>query len=80
MGGINLLWRKLRLLGDSAMWLIIVGLLSLGLGILALIGLLALVKELFCESTLDADFTDPGGAAGRDDVGRTYGSRGVMTP
>ena len=62
------------------MWLIVVGLLSLGLGLLALIGLLALVKELFCESTLDADFTDAGGAAGRDDVGRTYGSRRVMTP
>jgi hypothetical protein len=59
------------------MWLIIVGLLSFGLGILALIGLLALVQELFCESTLDADVTDAGG---RDDAGRTYGPRRVMTP
>jgi hypothetical protein len=31
------------------MWLGIVGVLSLGLGILALIGLLAVVKELFCD-------------------------------
>jgi hypothetical protein len=50
------------------MWLVIVGVLSLGLGILALIGLLAVAKELFCESSLDANFTDAGDK-GRHDVG-----------
>ena len=34
------------------MWLVIVGVLSLALGILALIGLLAVVKELFGDSAM----------------------------
>jgi hypothetical protein len=32
------------------MWLVIAGGLTLGLGVLALIGLLALAKELFCDA------------------------------
>jgi hypothetical protein len=40
------------------MWLVIVGVLSLGLGILALIGLLVVARELFCDDSLDANFTD----------------------
>ena len=60
------------------MWLVIVAL-SLGVGILALIGLLALAKELFSESSLDADCMDPGGAADRQDVRRAYARRRVMT-
>jgi hypothetical protein len=62
------------------MWLVIVIVLSLGLGILALIGLLAVAKELFCDRSLDANFTDAGGAAVRHDVGgRASGRRCVMT-
>jgi hypothetical protein len=62
------------------MWLVIVVVLSLGLGILALIGLLAVVKELFCESSLDADFTDAEGVIGRHDLARAHGRRRVRTP
>ena len=62
------------------MWPVIVGVLSIGLGILALIGLLAVAKALFCESSPDADFTDAAGAAGRRDVrGRASGRRCGMT-
>jgi hypothetical protein len=50
------------------MWLVIVGIFSLGLGILALIGLLAVVKELFCDSSPNANLRHPG-AAGRHDAG-----------
>jgi hypothetical protein len=40
------------------MWLVIVGVLSLGLGIFALVGLLVVVRELFCDHSLDTNFTD----------------------
>jgi hypothetical protein len=49
------------------MWLLIVGVVSLGLGILALIGLLAVATELFCDSSLD--FNLGGGAARSYDAG-----------
>jgi len=55
------------------MWVVIV--LSLGLGILALIGLLAVAKELFRDSSLDANFTDAGSATGRHDVGGRASAR-----
>jgi hypothetical protein len=59
------------------MWLVIV--LSIGLGILALIGLLAVAKELFCDSPLDANF-DAGHATGGHHVeGRASARRCVMT-
>ena len=60
------------------MWLVIVGLVGVGLGILALIGLLAVAKELFCDSSLDASFADEGGT-GRHDVGSRASGRSVMT-
>jgi hypothetical protein len=60
------------------MWLLIVGLLGVGLGILALVGLLAVVKELFCDSSLDANCTDAARATGRHDVGGRVSARCVM--
>jgi hypothetical protein len=62
------------------MWLVIVGVLSLGLGILALIGLLAVARELFRETPLDAHFADAGGATSQHDVRGAYGRRRVTTP
>jgi hypothetical protein len=60
------------------MWLVIVGVLSLGLGILALVGLVAVAKELICESSPEVKFTDDEGAAGGDDIGRVSGRRAMM--
>jgi hypothetical protein len=80
MGSINLIAvRKLQQLGDSAMWLVIVGVLSLGLGILALVGLLALARELIVERAHGADSTEEEGTPGTGDVGRASGRRCVMT-
>jgi hypothetical protein len=62
------------------MWLVIVGVLSLGLGILVLVGLLAVVRELIGESPLEVDFPDDRGAAGRHDSAGVPGRRRVMTP
>jgi hypothetical protein len=62
------------------MWLVIVIVLSLGFGILALIGLLLVARELFCESSPDANFTDSGGATGRHGLGCAHRRRRVMTP
>jgi hypothetical protein len=59
------------------MRLLIVGVLSLGLGVLALIGLLALAKELFGDSSVDANFS--GDAAGRHDVGGRASARRSVT-
>jgi|HubBroStandDraft_5_1064220.scaffolds.fasta_scaffold00042_13 hypothetical protein len=39
------------------MWLVIVCLLSLGLAVLALIGLLVVAQELFCDCSLDANLS-----------------------
>jgi hypothetical protein len=62
------------------MWLVTVIALSVGLGILALIGLLAVVKELFCESALDVDLTESGGAAARHELACAHGRSREMTP
>jgi hypothetical protein len=59
------------------MWLLIVGLLGVGFGVLALIGLLAVAKELFCDSSPDANFGDAG-TTGRYVVGRRASARCVM--
>jgi hypothetical protein len=40
------------------MWLMVVGVLILGLGILALIGLVALAKEFFSDSSAEAHFRE----------------------
>jgi hypothetical protein len=61
------------------MWLVIVVVLCVALGILALLGLLAVVKELFGEGSRGADFTDSGGAAPPHDPGCAHG-RHEMTP
>jgi hypothetical protein len=61
------------------MWFVIVGVLSVGLGVIALLGLLAVAKELFCDSSVDTNSTYAGGVAVRHDVGdRTSGRRYVM--
>jgi hypothetical protein len=61
------------------MWLMIVGVSSLAFGILALIGLLAVAKELLRDSSLEADFTDAASAASRHDVGGRASGRCVTT-
>jgi hypothetical protein len=61
------------------MWLVIVGLLSLGFGVLALIGLLAVVKELFFDGSLEANFSDADTTARRGVGGRDSGRRWVVT-
>ena len=81
MGSINLIaMRKLQLLGDTAMWLVIVGVLSLVLGILALVGLLALARELIFERSHEAHSTDDEGTTGTGNVGRASEGRCVTTP
>jgi hypothetical protein len=62
----------------SAMWLVIV--LSVGFGILALIGLLAVAKELFCDSSLDVNLTDAAPAVGRHDIGGRASARRCVMP
>ena len=59
------------------MWLVIVGVLSLGLTILALVGLLKLAKELIFERYHEAS-SDDEGTTGTGDVDRAYGRRRVM--
>jgi hypothetical protein len=62
------------------MWLVIVCLLSVGLGILALIGLLVVAKELLRDCSLDANFADAEGATVRHDLdGRSCGRRYGLT-
>jgi len=61
------------------MWLVIVCLLSVGLGVLALIGLLVVAKELFCDCSLDANLAADLAASVRHDLGgrtcrRPYGT------
>ena len=55
------------------MWLVIVGVLSLGLGALALVGLLTVVRELIIERSFEANSMDDGGSKGQCDGGRTSG-------
>ena len=71
--------RKLQLLGDSAMWLVIVGVLSLGIGILALVGLLTLARELIFERCHEANSTDAEGTTDTRDVGGASGRQCIMT-
>jgi hypothetical protein len=71
--------RKLQLLGDSAMWLVMVAVLSLGVGILALVGLLVLARELIFERSDEANSTDSAVTTGTGDVGRASGRPSVMT-
>jgi len=80
MGGINLyLHEGNRNCSEiSAMWLVIVVVLSVGLGILALIGLLAVARELFGASSVGASFMDAEGATGRQDDAHAYGRHRVM--
>ena len=59
------------------MWLVI-GLLSLGLGALVLVGLLVVAKELIFKSSFEADHTDDAGTTGTSDVARSPG-RCAMT-
>jgi hypothetical protein len=54
------------------MWLVI-GLLSLGLGVLALVGLLVVAKELIFKSSFEADSSDDAGTTGGSDVARSHG-------
>jgi hypothetical protein len=58
------------------MWLVIVGVLSLGLGILALIGLLVVARELIFERLFEANSVDD--EATKGDGGRASG-RCAMT-
>jgi hypothetical protein len=60
------------------MWLMIAGAFGFGLAILALIGLLAVAKELFCDRSLGADCGDHG-AAGRHDVCNRVSRRFTVT-
>ena len=59
---------------------LVIVVLSLGLGVLVLIGLLAVAKELFGESCIDIHCTDAEGAMDRSDLGRDAGQHRVMTP
>jgi hypothetical protein len=56
------------------MWLVIVAVAGLGLGILALIGVLALAKELFGDGSLGANLADEAAARRRDVGGRAPGA------
>jgi hypothetical protein len=55
------------------MWLVIIIALSLVMGVLALIGLLAVARELFSENSPDANFTDTARTTDRHDAGGAYG-------
>jgi hypothetical protein len=70
--------RKLQLLGDSTMGLVIAGVLTFGLGVLALVGLLALIRELVFECCHETTSTDDDGTAGTDEV-RASGRQCVTT-
>jgi hypothetical protein len=52
------------------MWLVIVGVLSLGLGILALIGLLVVARELIFERPFEANSMNDEGTKAKCDGGR----------
>jgi hypothetical protein len=80
VGSINLIaMRELQQLGESVIWLVIVGALSLGLAIVALVGLGAIARELILEHTHEADSTEKEGTPGTGDVGRASRRRCVLT-
>jgi hypothetical protein len=60
------------------MWLVIVGALSLALGILALVGLLAVARELIFERPFENSIDD-GGTEGKCDGDRASGRRCATT-
>jgi hypothetical protein len=49
------------------MWFVIAGVIGLGLGILAVVGLLAVARELLVERPFEADSMDDGGTNGKSD-------------
>ena len=59
------------------MWLVIAGLLSVGFGVFALLGLLAVVNELFCDTSSDTNFSGAG-TTGRQGVGGRDSARRCM--
>jgi hypothetical protein len=61
------------------MWLVVAGVLSLGLGILALVGLLAVARELIFESPFEANSMDDEGTKGKCDGGRASRRRCATT-
>jgi hypothetical protein len=61
------------------MWLVIVGVLSLALGILALIGLLAVARALIFERPFEVNSTDDEGATGKCDDARASARRCATT-
>jgi hypothetical protein len=61
------------------MWLVIVGVMILGLGILALVGLLTVARELIVERPFEANSMDDGGIKGECDGGRASGRRCAVT-
>jgi len=48
------------------MWFVIAGVIGLGLGMLAVVGLLAVARELLVERPFEADSMDDGGTKGSD--------------
>jgi hypothetical protein len=62
------------------MRLVIVGVLSLGLGILALVWLLALARELIVDRSFEADSREDEGTTGTGDAGRASERRCVTAP
>jgi len=61
------------------MWPVIVGGLSGGLAILALLGLLTVAKELLRDSSHDANCSDADAASGHDAEVHACGRRRVIT-
>jgi len=61
------------------MWPVIVGVLSAGLAILALLGLLTVAKELLRDSSHDANFRDADAASGHGVEAHACGRRRVIT-
>jgi hypothetical protein len=61
------------------MWLVIVGVLSLVLGILALVGLLVVARELIFERPFEANSMDDESTKGQCDGGRSSGRRCATT-
>ena len=61
------------------MWFLTVGVISLGLGILAVVGLLAVARELMVERPFEADSMNDGGTKGKSESGRASRRRCAMT-
>ena len=61
------------------MWLVIVGVLSVGLGILALVGLLTVARELIFERRFETNSMDDAGTQAKCDGEVASGRRSAMT-